>query len=199
MTTKPRSAPLQASIAALLLAAAGCRRDDSITHFRAPKAMETSAARALPSAGPDIPAPPAPSGALRWTLPKGWTQKEAGGMRFATLKPPADRVDVSVIVLPGPAGGELANVNRWRAQLGLSAFDEAALASARKIVKTKAGPFAVYDFSSEGEKKSRLISALAVLDGNTWFLKMLGDAPAVASSRSDFFRLLEGLHVDPTN
>ena len=199
MTTKSRSAPLQASIAALLLAAAGCHRDDAITHFRAPKTMETSTVRALPSAAPDIPAPPAPSGALRWTLPKGWTQREAGGMRFATLKPPADRVDVSVVVLPGPAGGELANVNRWRAQLGLSAFDEAALASARKIVNTKAGPFAVYDFSSEGEKKSRLISALAVLDGNTWFLKMLGDAPAVASSRSDFFRLLEGLHVDPTN
>src|SRR5256885_16234378 len=121
MTTKSRSAPLQASIAALLLAAAGCHRDDAITHSRAPKTMEASAVRALPSA-PDIPAPPNPSGGLRWTLPKGWTQKEAGGMRFATLKPPAAQVDVSVIVLPGPAGGELANVNRWRAQLGLSAF-----------------------------------------------------------------------------
>jgi hypothetical protein len=199
-TLKNNRAPIHASIAALLLAAASCHREDAITHFRAPKAVEASAARALPSpASVDMPAPRASSDALRWTLPKGWTQKDAGGMRYATLKPPVNDVDVSVVVLPGPAGGELANVNRWRGQLGLGAIDEAALAAARKTVRTKAGPFAVYDFSSEGEKKSRVISALAVVGGSTWFLKMVGDAGAVGASRADFMRLVEGLRADETN
>ena len=141
----------------------------------------------------------APSGGLRWTLPKGWTEKEAGGMRYATLRPPAERVDVSVVVFPGTAGGELANVNRWRGQLGLPPIDETALVAARETVRTRAGPFAIHDLSSEGEKKSRLIAALGVIGGNTWFLKMVGDARAVGASHADFLRLVEGLRADETN
>jgi hypothetical protein len=62
-----------------------------------------------------------------------------------------------------------------------------------------AGPFAIYDLCSEGEKKSRLIAALAVVGGNTWFLKMVGDASAVGASLADFMRLVEGLRADDTN
>ena len=90
-------------------------------------------------------------------------------------------------------------MNRWRGQLGLAAMDESALARGREIIRTKAGPFAVYDFSSEGEKKSRMVAGLALLDGSTWFLKLLGDAPAVAAARPGFIHLLEGLHVDQAN
>src|SRR5207302_7349661 len=47
-------------------------------------------------------------------------QLAAKGVRFATLKPAVDgQIDISVVVLPGPAGGELAIVNRWRDQVGL--------------------------------------------------------------------------------
>jgi len=83
-----------------------------------------------PQAGnmPSMPPPSMPAGAdsLAWDLPKGWTEARAGGMRLATLKPPVTgKIDVSVIVLPGTAGGELANVNRWRGQIGLQPVDEA--------------------------------------------------------------------------
>lgn len=61
---------------------------------------------------------------ITWTLPEGWTEGEASGMRYATLlieqggeKP----LDVSVM----PAGGSiLANVNRWRGQVGLDAVTQ---------------------------------------------------------------------------
>jgi hypothetical protein len=199
--TMRRPALLQASVAALLFSAAACRRDDAITHLRAAKAPEATAARTMPASPSATDGPPrqAPASGLRWTLPKGWTQKEAGGMRYATLRPPAEQVDVSVVVFPGAAGGELANVNRWRGQLGLPVIDETALASARKTVRTRVGPFAIYDLSSEGEKKSRLIAALAVVGGNTWFLKMVGDASAVGASLADLMRLVEGLRADETN
>ena len=181
-----------------------------MTHFQVPKAAPGATPPALAEgavaggsmqAG-DVPAPPTPSGAsaLKWTLPKGWTQTLAGGMRYATLKPPtAGRVEVSVVVLPGPAGGELANVNRWRSQIGLAPIDEPTLTSARKHVPSKAGQVALYDFVSEGQAKSRLIAALAVAEGNTWFVKMVGDADPVGATRPDFIRLLESLRFDTAN
>ncbi len=101
------------------------------------------------------------------------------------------------MVLPGAAGGELANVNRWRGQIGLGPIDEPALAAARKVVKTKAGALNVYDFTSGGQTKSRMVAGLiSTPDGNTWFLKLTGDADPVAKAKPDFMRILESLRLD---
>jgi hypothetical protein len=153
-------------------------------------------------ASPVMPAgvanPEAPKGrGLRWTLPAGWTEAAGGAMRFATLKPPVPgKVDASVVVLPGPAGGELANVNRWRGQIGLPALDEAGLARARKVMKTQAGTLKVYDFRSDGKPASRLVAGLTEAAGDTWFVKMTGDADAVGAAREDFMKLLGSLRFE---
>ena len=192
---------LVVALASMVFLATGCRREE-VTHFRAKKAPDATAANVLPGVSRgELRAPPARDGtsALKWTLPKGWTDSAGSGMRYATLKPPVAGVDVSVIVLPGPAGGELANVNRWRGQIGLGPIDEPALAAVRKSLKTKAGTVSIYDFSSEGKNKTRLIAGLAAVDGNTWFVKMLGDASAVHAARSDFTRLLQSLRRDAAN
>jgi hypothetical protein len=185
----------------------GCRREE-VTHVRLPKEAALTAApepmHAMGAPGPagsqpDVPPPPRPpeGGALSWKLPKGWTESRAGGMRYATLKPPVEgRIDVSVVVLPGPAGGELANVNRWRGQIGLPPIAEAELGAARRPLRAPAGTIAVYDFTSEGQKRTRLVAGILAAGGNSWFLKMVGDAGAVASARADFLSLLESLRVD---
>ncbi len=202
-----RAARLALSLGAAALAVAGgCRRDE-VTHFRVPKASggpalgrtggPTGSATPPPGMAGDVPPPPTPSGAsaLKWTLPRGWTQDVAGGMRYATLRPPVSgRIDVSVVVLPGPAGGELANVNRWRGQIGLPPVDEAALAGLKRTLATRAGSISVYDFVSEGNEKSRMVAALAAAEGSTWFIKMVGGAEPVGAARADFMRLLESLH-----
>jgi hypothetical protein len=119
-------------------------------------------------------------------------------MRYATLTPPGPgKVEMSVVVLPGAAGGEPANVNRWRGQIGLPPMDEEALATARKVVKAKAGPVAVYDFTSDGDAKSRMVTGLlSTTDGNTWFFKLMGDADPVAKAKPAFVKYLESLHLD---
>ena len=135
--------------------------------------------------------------ALQWTLPKGWTEsRTAGGMRYATLKPTAPgKIDVSVTVFPGAAGGELANVNRWRNQIGLPPVEEAALAKDRKTLKSPAGKVAVFDYTSDGKEKTRLVAGILFAGGNSWFVKMVGDAGPVAASRAEFVRLLESLRL----
>ena len=187
-----------------LLAAAGCSRDD-VTHFRVSKEAPPSpaATAAMPvgmpgGASPEMELPPAPQGGgLRWTLPTGWTESAGGQMRYATLKPPvAGRIDASVVVLPGPAGGELANVNRWRNQIGLPPIDDAELARARSVVKTKAGALHVYDFTSDGQPRNRVVAGLTSAKGDTWFVKVSGDAAAVGAARADFMKLLGSLRFE---
>ena len=197
-----------ALIGAVLLLSS-CQRDE-VTHARVAKVQQaapsaTQPAGAMPPMGTpggmsgDVPPPPAvgAADAVAWTLPKGWTESRGtGGMRFATLKPPAaGKIDVSVITLPGEAGGELANVNRWRGQIGLAPFDQGALAGARKTLQSPAGAVSLYDFSSEGANPSRMVAGLLVARGNSWFFKMVGDPGPVGSARADFIRLLETLRL----
>jgi hypothetical protein len=188
------------ALAAVSLSMTACKRDE-VTHARVRK--EQPAAATMPasmaSRAGEVPPPPAPSSgdSLQWQLPSGWQESKAGGMRFATLKPNVSgKLDVSIVVLPGEAGGELANVNRWRGQIGLPPVDEAALGAARKAVKSRAGTVSVYDFTSDGTAKTRMIAGLLLVNGNSWFLKMVGDADAVASARGGFLKLLETLRLE---
>jgi hypothetical protein len=221
-----------AAAVALALAALGCDRDQvsrATVDTRPAAAGQAPAAPAMPTppepqgampqgamppgAMPQgamppeaLPPPPRPTGkgALRWALPKGWTETPGGGMRFATLNPPsalgaagAAPLEVSVVVLPGAAGGETANVNRWRGQIGLPALDEAAAAAARKGVRSRAGEVAVYDFTSEGQVRTRMVvGLLASAQDQTWFLKLTGPEAAVARVRPAFMKCLESLRLD---
>jgi hypothetical protein len=180
------------------LALAACDGSE-VTHFRVAKAPPQAAPPTAPAAmAGNVPPPARPAGGLRWTLPKGWKETQGGSMRFATFEVPVKgTVDGSVVVLPGPAGGELANVNRWRGQIGLGPLDEAGLSAARKSVSTKAGPLKVYEFSSgAGSSAKRVIAGLTEVGGNTWFVKLTGDADAVGAARADFMKLLGSLRVD---
>ena len=186
-----------------------CSRSEEVTHvqiaLRPSKELAARSSLQSPPAMPqsagmvgDVPAPPVPDRGLLWTLPAGWTASSPGGMRYATLKPPVSgAIDVSGVVLPGPAGGELGNVTRWRSQLGLGPIGQAALESQRRIVKSKAGPISVFDFLGDGEKKTRMVVGLALFDDNSWFLKMTGDAAAVAAARKDFTAFLQSLRFPP--
>lgn len=143
-----------------------------------------------------MPPPGGSSESIAWDLPKGWTESRTGGMRVATLKPPvAGKVDVSVIMLSGAAGGELANVNRWRGQVGLPAIDEAGLAGLRKEIGSNAGTVSLYDFAGEAADKQRMIAGLLFVDGHSWFLKMTGEPSAVGAAKADFVKVLESLRL----
>lgn len=174
-----------AAIATLVLVAC---RDDGVTTVRVPK--EAAATAPAPAAA-------ATGATLRWTLPPGWTQGPGqDAMRFATLSPPGPgKVAGSVVVLSGPAGGELANVNRWRNQIGLPPVPDGALDGMRQVVKSAMGPIALYDLAGEGDPRVRVLAAIAPAGGSTWFVKLAGDAEAVGAARDDFLRLVESLHL----
>lgn len=179
-----------------------CAREE-VSHARVPKSAAAPHQPMPPmmQAGKDeLPAPPKPGvgQALSWTLPHGWTDsKAASGMRYATLKPPTGQPEVTIVVLPGSAGGELPNVNRWRGQIGLSPLDDAGLAQARKELKTAAGAINLYDLAGEGAEAGRMLAAiLTTADGNTWFIKLQGTTTTVAPLVTDFQAILQSLRFE---
>ena len=200
---------------ATLLASASCRRE-GVTHARVAKVSAATPSMGQPPGmgGPPMGAPiasgqapategellpPKPVGGerLAWTLPKGWTETKGSGIRYATLQPSVKgKSEVSVIRLSGDSGGELANVNRWRGQIGLGPVDEAALPKLRTLVTSQAGPVAIYDFASEGTVKTRMIVGMLASTESSWFVKLNGDTDAVAAARADFVTCLGTLRFE---
>lgn len=68
-----------------------------------------------------------------WTLPEGWKRLPATGMRLATIEVPTGKEPLDLAVTPLKTGGEdfndyvLANVDRWRFQMGLPPTSKAKL------------------------------------------------------------------------
>ena len=60
------------------------------------------------------------------------------------------------------------------------------------------GPVAVYDFTSEGSARTRVVAGLTSANGSTWFIKMSGDADPVGVAKPDFIHLLESLRFEGT-
>jgi hypothetical protein len=119
-------------------------------------------------------------------------------MRAATFELPqgSGKAEVTVVALPGDVGGELANVNRWRGQIALPPITEGQLAGVRVAVRSRAGDIFVYDFTTGGAKKTRLVAGMIQVSGVTWFFKLTGDEAAVSAAKPAFLKLLEGLKSD---
>jgi hypothetical protein len=126
-----RTSILAIGAAALLLTGCG---DDPVAVYRVPKEKdaEIPMAAAADAGAPSAPAPgagmadtavPTASGeALAWQAPAAWAPKAPSAMRKGSYSVPGEggEADLSITAFPGDVGGELANVNRWRGQIGLT-------------------------------------------------------------------------------
>lgn len=74
---------------------------------------------------------------LAWSLPDGWTH-EAGKspLRFATFRFGTKErpLELTVTSLEGEAGSLMANINRWRGQIGLKPIGEEGV---KKIIRSE--------------------------------------------------------------
>ena len=188
------------AVAGLAVALAGCGRD-GVQVYRVAKESSSAADQAPAAAG--LPAGHPDTGnampTLEWKLPAGWQEAPPGEMRVASFRVPgkdAKQADVSVIPLPGMAGGDLGNVNRWRGQVGLAAVTEAELAKLAQPVQIDGLTAQLYDQGGQAPgsgDKSRILAALLRRNDVAWFFKMTGDDELVAQQKSAFVGFLESV------
>lgn len=155
---------------------------------------------------------PAPAGAeqeLEWALPAGWQKDDAPrSMRYATLfaGEGTERLEVAVSRFPGDAGGLLANVNRWREQLGVAPVTSEELPATLREQAIGDRVAFVLDLP-DASGANRLLAAVLPADAMTWFVKALAPEAIAARESAAFaafvgsFRLVAGApgpdHADP--
>lgn len=153
---------------------------------------------------PTMPAPNvAGGGGLKWSLPSGWKEQAASGMRkgsFLVEGKQNMQADVSIISLPGEAGGVLPNINRWRGQISLPPLSDADLKKIASTVVVQGQDGLLVDMLSGGvlEKKSnktRVLGLILVKDGQSWFFKMSGDDALVESQKTIFVNFVKSIEI----
>ena len=135
----------------------------------------------------------AAAGELLYTVPAGWRELPASGIRKATLQ--VKDAELSVLVFPGDVGGELANINRWREQIDLAAIEESALASITKALTISQHPARYVDLI--GPEKS-IKGAILPFHGRTWFFKLIGPSDSVQANEAGLLEFLDSVQLPHT-
>lgn len=124
---------------------------------------------------------------VTWTAPESW-QHEPGGseFRYATFLVGTKDAPAQLLVTPleGKAGSVLANVNRWRGQIGLGEISQAELGKLSREIKVNGVAVTVVDMVNPGaaaKARSPLPLKYTVPEG--WKELPSAKSPAVAALR----------------
>lgn len=183
------------------LALGGCDRQE-IHSYRIPRSKDASPetgvfgspGQRMPPANVEPPTPGASAPKVVWTTPASWKSVESNQpMRLATLD--AHGVEVTIAAFPGSVGGLLANVNRWRGQIGLPPAADGDLPSLLKT--TKEGNTEVSIVNMTGADGDVLLAAIiSPGDGQTWFTKSKAKPAAIDAIRADFETFSKSFRID---
>ncbi len=201
----PRLPLILVSIATLCFS--GCDQAQPVT-YKIPKeervvTMPTMPGTTPPQAGaqgkmevlPGMEQAAKEAGQVGYTTPEGWEELTASGMRKANLKVSDENgsAEITVLTFPGDVGGRLANINRWRGQVGLAAATPEDLPAYTEgtDISNHRGLYV----HLEGETQS-ILGALLPFHGNTWFFKMLGDTPTVLANEAAMKQFLNSITLE---
>jgi hypothetical protein len=163
----------------------------------------TDAAAADQMAAPpaSMPAPPPQSSTpiasdSIWTVPPGWQSVPPSQFLLAEFSIPGAngaKAEVNVAAMGGTGGGLLANINRWRGQIGLGAVTDGDLPQFSQPLDVPGGKATLVDLTGTDGKTgvpTRLVGAIVDLNGQTWFYKMMGDKQIVAQQKDAFSKFI---------
>ncbi len=175
----------------------GCGKNE-VQVYRVAKETPTEQAQPPAATEPaDTSSTSAPS--LQWKLPEGWKEVPPGQMRLASFVVEGSggrKADVSIVPLPGMAGNDLDNVNRWRGQVGQSPISAEDLAKIAESVEVAGQPAKLFDQGGalpDSGAKARILAAIFRREGVAWFFKMTGDDALVAEQKPAFVNFLKSI------
>jgi hypothetical protein len=183
----------------LASALTGCGRDDVRTYHVPKETTGQLAAADLPSGHPNISGAPRPSAGpgIAAKVPPDWQEAPPGEMRVASYHvkgKDGKMADVSVIPLPGMAGRDIDNVNRWRGQVGLPQVAEEELGKLAESVQVGGQEGKLYEMAGQNSasgEKNRILAAIVRRPDAIWFFKMVGDDGLVAEQKPAFVDYLK--------
>ena len=106
------------------------------------------------------------AGVINYKVPEGWKELPLSGIRKVNLAVEDENGRITVLAFPGDVGGQLANINRWREQIGLETVDAEMLYGFTNSYSIS-GHRGLY-VRLEGTPKS-ILGVLLPFHGYTWF------------------------------
>jgi hypothetical protein len=139
----------------------------------------------------------AEAGQVRYDVPEGWEDFPASGIRKANLKvSDADGgAELTVLAFPGDVGGRLANITRWRGQIGLDPVGAEELPAFTESY-TISGHGGLYVRLEGGEQS--ILGALLPFHGYTWFFKLQGNTGTVLGNEAEMKAFLDSVQLEDT-
>ncbi len=168
---------------------------DNLSQFV--EGLSLSQATAAQNPAPTSSSPPAAS-PLSWETPEGWTAMGRKPMREVTFAAGTD-ARCWITILGGDGGGTLANVNRWRNEMGQPPLKEGDLAALPTMPMLGGQAYVVEaegSYSSMGsaaESDWGMIGLIRNLDGKAVFIKLVGPKPEVEAAREGIQFLAQSL------
>ncbi len=126
--------------------------------------------------------------AFNYSILPQWRNLEARGMRAVNLM--VGNTEVTAISLPKAYQKVTANVNRWRAQVGLEPRTHQVIDEEKEEVSVDG--IRSYKWSIHGRKVSILI-VMTTYKEKVWFFKMMGENSEVVLNESDFSTFIKSI------
>lgn len=134
-------------------------------------------------------------------IPDGWTRNPPSQMKllsFAAGNPPELMAECAVSAFPGDVGGQLANINRWRRQVGLGPASEEVAGSFVKEMKISGLDAWQVDFTGPPDNgvngnALRVIVSVVSHNGQSWFFKLSGNDAAVEEEVDSYAKFVESV------
>ncbi len=137
----------------------------------------------------------------QWTVPEGWQPGRPSQMRRGSFKVLGDdnkMVDIAVTTFPGDVGGMLANINRWRNQIGLGPITAGMVDAVVEKLEFNGKECQYVDLQGLAPPDGKFHPQRSLIgtfthEGNSWFFKMSGDASLVDTQQIKFMEFLNSV------
>jgi hypothetical protein len=131
-----------------------------------------------------------------WQVPAGWQEVPPAQFLLAEFAITGANGAKAEVNVAQANGGLLANVNRWRRQIGLDALDESGLDKVVAAMDVTGGKATLVDMTGTDFRTgqpTRLVGAIVPMNGQTWFYKLMGDASVVEAQKAAFLKFVQGV------
>jgi hypothetical protein len=152
--------------------------------------------RPAPFAHPPMGGGGAPArGGPEYTAPPGWKKADQPTTPFAVAEFAIGEGDRRGLVTISQAGGDpLANIMRWRNQLGLPPAAEDEVKKEVRSIEVDGNPGQFVDLAGpESAGRQRILGVVVPRGGQSWFFKMRGPADLVEGQKSAFEAFLKSV------
>ena len=123
-----------------------------------------------------------------WVKPESWIEFEGSSMRLASFHVPYSYGlgELSLFVLDGDGGGLIANVNRWRGQIGLPTQTLIEINASSDNKENDLGQYQIFKIINRVDFNQAFMCAVMPIGNRTIFVKLNIEKIGINEADDDF-------------